>query len=75
MGTEVFEFNQTMIDDLLVKYKRELSLRRKYFNMVHARFTWQYSLFCRFRPLPFDWYIHQLFSGMLYGLFIFQKSD
>merc|ERR1711902_147814 len=31
---KVFEFNQNMIDDLLTKYKRELSMRRKYFNMV-----------------------------------------
>merc|ERR1712154_710280 len=51
---KVFEFNQTMIDDLLVKYKRELSLRRKYFNMVQD-LRGNIRVFCRFRPLlPFE---------------------
>eukprot|EP00483_Globobulimina_turgida_P005707 UN05717 len=43
-----------MIDDLLVKYKRELSLRRKYFNMVQD-LRGNIRVFCRFRPLlPFE---------------------
>eukprot|EP00487_Bulimina_marginata_P012354 TRINITY_DN8565_c0_g1_i1.p1 TRINITY_DN8565_c0_g1~~TRINITY_DN8565_c0_g1_i1.p1 ORF type:complete len:233 (-),score=50.32 TRINITY_DN8565_c0_g1_i1:199-897(-) len=51
---KVFEFNQNMIDDLLVKYKRELSLRRKYFNMVQD-LRGNIRVFCRFRPLlPFE---------------------
>merc|ERR1712113_13362 len=51
---KVFEFNQGMIDDLLTKYKRELSLRRKYFNMVQD-LRGNIRVFCRFRPLlPFE---------------------
>ena len=51
---KVFEFNQTMIDDLLTKYKRELSFRRKYFNMVQD-LRGNIRVFCRFRPLlPFE---------------------
>ena len=51
---KVFEFNQNMIDDLLTKYKRELSLRRKYFNMVQD-LRGNIRVFCRFRPLlPFE---------------------
>merc|ERR1719410_1535886 len=51
---KVFEFNQNMVDDLLTKYKRELSLRRKYFNMVQD-LRGNIRVFCRFRPLlPFE---------------------
>merc|ERR1719410_3080300 len=51
---KVFEFNQNMIDDLLTKYKRELSMRRKYFNMVQD-LRGNIRVFCRFRPLlPFE---------------------
>merc|ERR1712113_675993 len=51
---KVFEFNQNMIEDLLTKYKRELSLRRKYFNMVQD-LRGNIRVFCRFRPLlPFE---------------------
>jgi len=52
--SKVLQFNQTMIDDLLTKYKRELSLRRKYFNMVQD-LRGNIRVFCRFRPLlPFE---------------------
>jgi len=51
---KVFGFNQTLVDDLLTKYKRELSLRRKYFNMVQD-LRGNIRVFCRFRPLlPFE---------------------
>merc|ERR1719410_1809384 len=51
---KVLEFNQNMIDDLLTKYKRELSMRRKYFNMVQD-LRGNIRVFCRFRPLlPFE---------------------
>merc|ERR1712176_1709443 len=51
---KVFEFNQNMIDDLLTKYKRELSQRRKYFNLVQD-LRGNIRVFCRFRPLlPFE---------------------
>merc|ERR1719361_2850803 len=51
---KVFGFNQTLVNDLLHKYKRELSLRRKYFNMVQE-LRGNIRVFCRFRPLlPFE---------------------
>merc|ERR1712130_326848 len=54
MLAKVFDFNQNLVDDLLTKYKRELSLRRKYFNMVQD-LRGNIRVFCRFRPLlPFE---------------------
>jgi len=52
--SKLFAFNQSLVDDLLTKYKRELSLRRKYFNMVQD-LRGNIRVFCRFRPLlPFE---------------------
>jgi len=52
--SKLFSFNQSLVDDLLTKYKRELSLRRKYFNMVQD-LRGNIRVFCRFRPLlPFE---------------------
>ena len=51
---KVFEFNESMSRDLRDKYKRELSERRKYFNMVQD-LRGNIRVFCRFRPLlPFE---------------------
>merc|ERR1712013_60169 len=52
--SKLFAFNQSLVDDLLTKYKRELSLRRKYFNMVQD-LRGNIRVFCRFRLLlPFE---------------------
>merc|ERR1711997_42113 len=54
MLAKVFDFNQNLVDDLLTKYKRELSQRRKYFNLVQD-LRGNIRVFCRFRPLlPFE---------------------
>lgn len=51
---KVLTFNQSLIDDLLIKYKRELSARRKYFNLVQD-LRGNIRVFCRVRPLlPFE---------------------
>merc|ERR1719461_1139123 len=52
--TKAFSFNQNLVEDLMERYKRELSLRRKYFNMVQD-LRGNIRVFCRFRPLlPFE---------------------
>merc|ERR1719229_2038962 len=52
--TKAFSFNQNLVEDLMERYKRELSLRRKYFNMVQD-LRGNIRVFCRCRPLlPFE---------------------
>ena len=52
--TKAFDINRFLVDDLLKKYRRELTLRRKYFNMVQ-NLRGNIRVFCRFRPLlPFE---------------------
>ena len=50
MLTKAFGFHQSMIDDLMEKYKRELTLRRKYFNELQD-LRGNIRVFCRIRPL------------------------
>jgi len=51
---KLFQFNQVMIDNLMEKYKRELTLRRKYFNTLQE-LRGNIRVFCRVRPLlPFE---------------------
>jgi len=47
---KLFQFNQVMIDNLMEKYKRELTLRRKYFNTLQDM-RGNIRVFCRVRPL------------------------
>jgi len=47
---KLFQFNQVMVDNLMEKYKRELTLRRKYFNTLQE-LRGNIRVFCRVRPL------------------------
>jgi kinesin family protein C2/C3 len=50
MMGKAFSLNQSLIDDLMAKYKRELTLRRKYFNDLQD-LRGNIRVFCRIRPL------------------------
>jgi kinesin family protein C2/C3 len=47
---KAFGFHQDMVDNLMQKYKRELTLRRKYFNIVQD-LRGNIRVFCRIRPM------------------------
>merc|ERR1719411_546801 len=47
---KTLDFNQKLVKDTMEKYKRELSLRRKYFNIVQE-LRGNIRVFCRVRPL------------------------
>ncbi|ETO31642.1 hypothetical protein RFI_05478 [Reticulomyxa filosa] len=52
--TRSFGFHQNLVDGLMEKYKSELTLRRKYFNMLQD-LRGNIRVFCRVRPLlPFE---------------------
>jgi len=49
-----FGFHQNLVDGLMEKYKTELTMRRKYFNMLQD-LRGNIRVFCRVRPLlPFE---------------------
>merc|ERR1719373_1313575 len=51
---KTLNFNSQLVKDTMEKYKRELSLRRKYFNIVQE-LRGNIRVFCRVRPLlPFE---------------------
>jgi len=50
---KAFGFHQDMVDNLMQKYKRELTLRRKYFNIVQD-LRGNIRVFCRVRPMLKD---------------------
>merc|ERR1719361_2814288 len=52
--TKAFGFNQKLVSEVTDKYKREMSLRRKYFNQLQE-LRGNIRVFCRVRPLlPFE---------------------
>jgi len=52
--TKAFGFNQKLVSEVTGKYKREMSLRRKYFNQLQE-LRGNIRVFCRVRPLlPFE---------------------
>merc|ERR1719510_558693 len=52
--TRAFGFNQKLVSEVTEKYKREMSLRRKYFNQLQE-LRGNIRVFCRVRPLlPFE---------------------
>jgi len=52
--TRAFGFHQNLVDGLMEKYKTELTMRRKYFNMLQD-LRGNIRVFCRVRPLlPFE---------------------
>jgi len=52
--TKAFSFNQRLVSEVTDKYKREMSLRRKYFNQLQE-LRGNIRVFCRIRPLlPFE---------------------
>jgi len=52
--TRAFGLQQKLVDGLMEKYKTELTLRRKYFNMLQD-LRGNIRVFCRVRPLlPFE---------------------
>jgi len=52
--TRAFGFNQKLVSEVTEKYKREMSLRRKYFNQLQE-LRGNIRVFCRIRPLlPFE---------------------
>merc|ERR1719361_2210051 len=48
--TKAFGFNQKLVSEVTGKYKREMSLRRKYFNQLQE-LRGNIRVFCRVRPL------------------------
>merc|ERR1719281_735700 len=54
MLNKTLGFNEKLVTDTMEKYKKELSLRRKYFNLVQE-LRGNIRVFCRVRPLlPFE---------------------
>jgi len=52
--TKAFSFNQRLVSEVTDKYKREMSMRRKYFNQLQE-LRGNIRVFCRIRPLlPFE---------------------
>merc|ERR1719483_1481221 len=48
--TKAFGFNQKLVSEVTDKYKREMSLRRKYFNQLQE-LRGNIRVFCRVRPM------------------------